>query len=51
MMNKSDYWVWYYDDNGDLHRDIISALSPDDAKDIFILSGGNPDKIDRIEHK
>lgn len=50
-MEKYDYWVWYYDSNGDLHRDIISALNPDDAKDIFILSGGDPDRVDRVECK
>ena len=50
-MDKSDFFVWYYDDEGDLHRDIIFALNPDDAKDIFILAGGNPEKIDKIEKK
>jgi hypothetical protein len=47
--SKSDYFVWYYDDNGDLARSMIFAWDPDDARDIFYMSGGKIDTIDKIE--
>jgi len=48
-MAKVDYFVWYYEESGDLARVIICAWNPDDARDIFLMNGGDVERIDKIE--